>query len=328
MLDSVCVDCSKRMISWSVANSLSDLDMNSSISDVITQQLRKRITFNGSIQPGSPTTVQPVKDKSSSLEHSVSSLDSTVHNHTPAVSHSSPLHDSTPPPLGQGGSPQSQASLNILFHSPLRGGSPGGEGGTHSFMAPHDGDISLCSDDLQNLFELAKELFGVHSSSLINGEMDLVREGRMERGRGGGLVGEGAGWEGQWERRRAWEGEGGGGGQRERRKEEGYTYLPTSKSCCNNLSRYTLKHIHTRNSHTQLTHTTHTHNSHTQLTLTTHTHNSHTQLTHTTHTQLTHPHTHNSHTQLTHTSTHTTHTHNSHRSSARGCASSTATSSP
>jgi len=40
-------------------------------------------------------------------------------------------------------------------------------------MAPHDGDISLCSDDLQNLFELAKELFGVHSSSLINGEMDL-----------------------------------------------------------------------------------------------------------------------------------------------------------
>lgn len=221
VLDSVCVDCSKRMISWSVANSLSDLDMNSSISDVITQQLRRRITFNGSIQLGRPTTVQPVKDKSSSLEHSVSSLDSTVHNHTPAVSHSSPLHDSTPPPLGQGGSPQSQASLNILFHSPLRGGSPGGEGGTHSFMAPHDGDISLCSDDLQNLFELAKELFGVHSSSLINGEMDLVREGRRERGRGG-LVGECAGWEGQWEK------ESMAGGQRERRKEEGYTYLPTS----------------------------------------------------------------------------------------------------
>ena len=141
--------------------------------------------------------VQSVKD--SSLEHSISSLDSSEHNHTRTIPHSSPLHHSTPPPLGQGGSPQSQGSLSVLFHSPLGGGSPGGEGGTHSFMAPHDGDISLCSDDLQSLFELAKELFGVHSSSLIhNGDQDLVREGRRE----GGWLGDG--------RSRGREGEDGG----------------------------------------------------------------------------------------------------------------------
>ena len=46
-------------------------------------------------------------------------------------------------------------------------------------MAPHDGDLSLCTDDLQNLFELAQELFGVHSTSVIqSSEQDLVREGK------------------------------------------------------------------------------------------------------------------------------------------------------
>ena len=170
VLDSVCVDCSQRMISWNVVNSE---DINSSISAVIAQQLRSKITFNKSAQFGASTTL--TRDNGLPLDRSVCSLESPNHGHPQATLHSSPLHHSTPP-RGEGGSPQSVSSL---FPSPLGGESPGGEGRTHSFMAPHDGDISLCTDDLQNLFELAQELFGVHSTSLIcSSEQDVVREGR------------------------------------------------------------------------------------------------------------------------------------------------------
>ena len=72
-------------------------------------------------------------------------------------------------------------------------------------MAPHDGDLSLCTDDLQSLFELAQELFGVHSTSLIqSSEQDLVREGK----RGRRKEGESDGGKGGWEEWREREGEG------------------------------------------------------------------------------------------------------------------------
>ena len=139
------MDCSQRMISWNVVNAV---DVNSNISAVIAQQLRSKITFNGSARFGESTT--STRDNIP-LDRSVCSLESPDHSHPQATLHSSPLHHSTPPKGG--GSPQSVSSLGVLFPSPLGGGSPGGEGGRHSFMAPHDGDLSLCTDDLQNLFE-------------------------------------------------------------------------------------------------------------------------------------------------------------------------------
>ena len=161
------------MISWNVVNSE---DINSNISAVIAQQLRSKITFNESAQFGASTT--STGNNGLPLDRSVCSLESPDHGHPQATLRSSPLHHSTPP-RGEGGSPQSVNSLGVLFSSPLGGGSPGGEGRTHSFMAPHDGGVSLCTDDLQNLFELAQELFGVHSTSLIySSEQDVVREGR------------------------------------------------------------------------------------------------------------------------------------------------------
>ena len=167
------------MISWNVVNSE---DINSNISAVIAQQLRSKITFTESDQFGASTT--STRNNGLPLDRSVCSLESPDHGHPQATLRSSPLHHSTPP-RGEGGSPQSVNSLGVLFSSPLGGGSPGGEGRTHSFMAPHDGGVSLCTDDLQNLFELAQELFGVHSTSLIcSSEQDVVREGR--RGREGG----------------------------------------------------------------------------------------------------------------------------------------------
>ena len=199
VLDSVCVDCSQRMISWNVVNSA---DVNSNISAVIAQQLRSKITFNGSARFGESTT--STRDCNLPLDRSACSLESPDHCHPQATLHSSPLHSSplhhSTPPRG-GGSPQSVSSLGVLFPSPLGGGSPGGEGGRHSFMAPHDGDLSLCTDDLQSLFELAQELFGVHSTSLIqSSEQDLVREGKRGRRKEGESDGGKGGWE-EWRER-------------------------------------------------------------------------------------------------------------------------------
>lgn len=84
-------------------------------------------------------------------------------------SHKSP--SSTEPKSNGMTSPTRSLSSSLLSSArslSLRGSLIGQGEGHHSLMAPHEGETSLCQDDLHNLFELAEMLFKVNASCLMH----------------------------------------------------------------------------------------------------------------------------------------------------------------
>ena len=120
VLDSICVDCSNRVISWSV----SEGSTAHFSAEAITKSLSPQYSSLPHRKPHPPQSPPPQHD--ATLQHSLNQL---------------------------------FLSLSL---SPGGGAGAGEDARRHTLMAPHDGDCSLCQDDLQALFELAMLLYRVN----------------------------------------------------------------------------------------------------------------------------------------------------------------------
>lgn len=186
VLDSVCVDCSEHVITWSVPPPPASTE--GSLGAAISQAVSRRIALEGSTKlgrspAGATPEVPPRPDSPSALQSkSASELGATQHwpertsNSAPCSprperstqpSSPSPLVTSCPPqPSDQPDSPSpltasepSMRPLRLDLQSSV---------GAHSLMAPHEGEASLCLDNLSSLFELAEALFRVNPSYVMH----------------------------------------------------------------------------------------------------------------------------------------------------------------